>query len=414
MLARDASRRRRSTRRPTPARRRRPPTPALLRLAAHGRVGRRRPPRATTSHHVLSAPSTERGACVGRRGGAAAARRRLRLAWAALESPLAGVEIALAAAVGGALVLPALAALAVGRRIGLCRRLRGRRLHRASQPGPWRALAELVDGLRDASSGERAVRSRGPARAARRVVVVGVLPARCGASPAPSRRERPLAAGGAAAVGIAWPATLVAQRRRRLGLRRARRSALADDALRASGATAACSSRAWPPRPSCSPARPSRRSVGSTPDRSARRLARLEPARRRSRPCRRPVRLGRELRRDRLPGPSRPWSSASGRRERALYWRASTLDTFAGDRWIENLYPVLIGRPADRVLPADPLLPRAARRSVGLGAPGGRRSTALDDDRLVAASQPMRIALRRVRARVLPQRRRDARAAGIA
>jgi hypothetical protein len=42
--------------------------------------------------------------------------------------------------------------------------------------------------------------------------------------------------------------------------------------------------------------------------------------------------------------------------KRAEYWRVSTLETFAADRWIENLYPVDIGG-ARRSLPNDPLVP---------------------------------------------------------
>ncbi len=75
---------------------------------------------------------------------------------------------------------------------------------------------------------------------------------------------------------------------------------------------------------------------------------------------------------------------------RALYWRASTLDYFVGDRWIENLYPVAIGRPRRR----------AAARSAGARPRRGREASwvdqtvtveALDDRHLVAATQPMRV-----------------------
>lgn len=72
---------------------------------------------------------------------------------------------------------------------------------------------------------------------------------------------------------------------------------------------------------------------------------------------------------------------------RALYWRASTLDVFVADRWIENLYPVDIGPPR-RTLPRDPLLPPGATRDVV-------RQTvtveALDEPRLVATSEPVRV-----------------------
>ena len=47
--------------------------------------------------------------------------------------------------------------------------------------------------------------------------------------------------------------------------------------------------------------------------------------------------------------------------KRAEYWRVSTLETFAADRWIENLYPVDLAGPRRR-LPADPLVPRRDAR----------------------------------------------------
>ena len=52
--------------------------------------------------------------------------------------------------------------------------------------------------------------------------------------------------------------------------------------------------------------------------------------------------------------------------KRAEYWRISTLETFADDRWIENLYPVALGRPAAAapVRPARPA-PRRAARTAG-------------------------------------------------
>ncbi len=74
---------------------------------------------------------------------------------------------------------------------------------------------------------------------------------------------------------------------------------------------------------------------------------------------------------------------------RALYWRASTLDYFVGDRWIENLYPVAIGRPR-RPLPRDPLVPPAAGREASWVAQTVTVE-ALDDRHLVAATQPMRV-----------------------
>ena len=59
--------------------------------------------------------------------------------------------------------------------------------------------------------------------------------------------------------------------------------------------------------------------------------------------------------------------------KRAEYWRVSTLETFAADRWIENLYPVDIGGPR-RMLPADPLRAEAAMRNRAVAAAGRRRS----------------------------------------
>ena len=44
---------------------------------------------------------------------------------------------------------------------------------------------------------------------------------------------------------------------------------------------------------------------------------------------------------------------------RALYWRATTLDTFASDHWVETLYQTE-GATSNRTLPRDPLLPAAA------------------------------------------------------
>ncbi len=75
--------------------------------------------------------------------------------------------------------------------------------------------------------------------------------------------------------------------------------------------------------------------------------------------------------------------------KRAEYWRVSTLETFAADRWIENLYPVDIGAPRRR-LPRDPLVPnRDAKPGQWL------RQTVtvegLEDDRVAAASQPARV-----------------------
>jgi transglutaminase-like putative cysteine protease len=75
--------------------------------------------------------------------------------------------------------------------------------------------------------------------------------------------------------------------------------------------------------------------------------------------------------------------------KRAQYWRASTLDTFVADRWIENLYPVNAGT-ASGSLPADPLVPR---RDVKPGA-WLRQQVTVDgyrDDHVIAAGVPARI-----------------------
>lgn len=75
--------------------------------------------------------------------------------------------------------------------------------------------------------------------------------------------------------------------------------------------------------------------------------------------------------------------------KRAKYWRVSTLETFAGDRWIENLYPIALAGPRRR-LPADPLVPqRDARPDRWLK----QQVTVegLEESRLVAAAQAARI-----------------------
>ena len=75
--------------------------------------------------------------------------------------------------------------------------------------------------------------------------------------------------------------------------------------------------------------------------------------------------------------------------KRAEYWRVSTLETFADDRWIENLYPVALAGPRRR-LPADPLVPR---RDARPGAWLRQRVTVegLEESKIAAASQPARI-----------------------
>ncbi len=72
---------------------------------------------------------------------------------------------------------------------------------------------------------------------------------------------------------------------------------------------------------------------------------------------------------------------------RLLYWRASTLDLFTDDRWIESLYPVITSG-GTRTLPDDPLLPESAKAEL---VKQDVEIAALEDDRLVAVSQPVRL-----------------------
>ncbi len=79
-----------------------------------------------------------------------------------------------------------------------------------------------------------------------------------------------------------------------------------------------------------------------------------------------------------------------GAPDRALFWRATTLDLFTNDRWLEGLY-VRDVAGADRLLPADDLLPHRASRASGWV----RQEVdvrALIDDHVIAAAQPMRLA----------------------
>ena len=72
---------------------------------------------------------------------------------------------------------------------------------------------------------------------------------------------------------------------------------------------------------------------------------------------------------------------------RAEYWRASTLDLFTADRWLEELFPRLIA-DGDRAVPLDRLAPRRARNRRNWVE---QRVTvkALVDDRVVAAGTPV-------------------------
>ena len=74
---------------------------------------------------------------------------------------------------------------------------------------------------------------------------------------------------------------------------------------------------------------------------------------------------------------------------RALYWRATTLDTFASDHWVETLYAT--GPPArTEMLPRDPLFPPAASSRAGW-VKQEVDVRALVDDHVIAAGQPMEI-----------------------
>ena len=56
---------------------------------------------------------------------------------------------------------------------------------------------------------------------------------------------------------------------------------------------------------------------------------------------------------------------------RALYWRATTLDTFASDHWVETLYATGTGSPSRHCRSTRSCRP--LRQSVGLGEAGGER-----------------------------------------
>jgi transglutaminase-like putative cysteine protease len=74
--------------------------------------------------------------------------------------------------------------------------------------------------------------------------------------------------------------------------------------------------------------------------------------------------------------------------QRSLYWRATTLDEFTRDRWMERL-PIVQADVGSQELLADPLLPeRAFDRSQWVRAEVTVH--ALADTRLVAAATPMR------------------------
>ena len=80
--------------------------------------------------------------------------------------------------------------------------------------------------------------------------------------------------------------------------------------------------------------------------------------------------------------------------ERGHYWRATTLDLFEGDRWLESPIPLSPGHASGK-LPSDPLLPKRAdnratwvRQQVEVGA--------LADEHLVGAAQPVALESRQL------------------
>ena len=74
--------------------------------------------------------------------------------------------------------------------------------------------------------------------------------------------------------------------------------------------------------------------------------------------------------------------------KRAHYWRATTLDIFTSDRWIEGLVPLRVGVATGGLTP-DPLLPARARNSSAW-VEQEIEVVSLRDDHVVAATQPMR------------------------
>ena len=73
--------------------------------------------------------------------------------------------------------------------------------------------------------------------------------------------------------------------------------------------------------------------------------------------------------------------------KRGLYWRATTLDQFTADRWIEDPTPLSTGLPVGR-LPNDPLLP-ARSLNPRTWIKQEVEVVALSDPHIVAATQPV-------------------------
>ncbi|MBI4171500.1 MAG: transglutaminase domain-containing protein, partial [Actinobacteria bacterium] len=73
--------------------------------------------------------------------------------------------------------------------------------------------------------------------------------------------------------------------------------------------------------------------------------------------------------------------------KQAHYWRATTLDVFTSDRWIEGLVPLRVGVATNGLTP-DPLLPARASDSSAW-VEQEIEVVSLRDDHLVAATQPL-------------------------
>lgn len=203
--------------------------------------------------------------------------------------------------------------------------------------------------------------------------------------------RRPLLAAAAAVAGIGWPATLLESRPVALGTvalgcalwppfaLRARSARLAPVALAAFAALAAVAGAAA--------------ASGATPDRASVHWRGWNPFA--AGGARVGVRYVWDASYDGISFPRQATVVLRIRApRRSLYWRASTLDLFADDRWIESLYPVALAAPRG-ALPPDPLLPAAARTGKDV-VEQTVTVEALQEARLVAATQPVRVRSSRI------------------
>lgn len=303
------------------------------------------------------------------------------LAWQRIEEP-GWSPLLTAAAVGS--VLPALAPRAWARITGSLALL-VLLVAVTAEAAPWSAVGTVVDGARSASSVASPYDPVAhPSLHVAVVLVVALLG--CGVSLAVAAR-RPLLAGGLAVVSIAWPVTLSGSDPLAWGvialsaalwpalvLRNASVRGLAAGGVAAAAVVVAAATVA---QAFAMPDEPRVDWRGWNP------LA--------TGGSRVSVRYVWEGDYSGITFPSSPTVVFRVRSpERAVYWRASTLDTFIDDRWIENLYPLVIGAPR-RALPADALLPQAAAEPSGW-LEQEVTIAALDERRVVAAAQPMQIA----------------------